>query len=44
MPFRSPIERRFIADLITTLDEAYDVRSIGIDLIFDQPTVDEQPS
>lgn len=41
MPFRSPIERRFIADLIRALDQAYDVRSIGIDLIFDQPTIDE---
>lgn len=41
MPFRSPINRRFVADLIATLDRKFAVRSIGVALIFDQPTVPE---
>jgi class 3 adenylate cyclase/CHASE2 domain-containing sensor protein len=36
-PFRSPINRRFVADLVTTLSD-YRLRALGIDLIFDQPT------
>jgi class 3 adenylate cyclase/CHASE2 domain-containing sensor protein len=36
-PFRSPINRRLIADLVRTLAERK-VRALGIDLIFDQPT------
>lgn len=36
-PYRSPIDRDFLADLLTTL-EARGVRAIGIDLLFDQPT------
>jgi CHASE2 domain-containing sensor protein len=36
-PFRSPINRRLIADLVQTLAER-NVRALGIDLIFDQPT------
>jgi class 3 adenylate cyclase len=36
-PFRSPINRRLIADLVTTLSERQ-LRALGIDLIFDQPT------
>ncbi len=36
-PFRSPINRRLIADLVTTLSERK-LRALGIDLIFDQPT------
>lgn len=36
-PFRSPIDRGLIAELVTTLSERK-VRALGIDLIFDQPT------
>src|SRR6186713_350037 len=37
LPFRSPINRRLIADLVETLSARH-VRALGIDLIFDQPT------
>lgn len=37
LPFRSPINRRLIADLVETLSGRH-VRALGIDLIFDQPT------
>jgi class 3 adenylate cyclase/CHASE2 domain-containing sensor protein len=36
-PYRSPINRRLIADLVSTLS-ARKLRALGIDLIFDQPT------
>ena len=36
-PFRSPINRRLIADLVATLSERK-LRALGLDLIFDQPT------
>ena len=38
-PFRSPINRGLIADLVTTLSERK-LRALGIDLIFDQPTTE----
>jgi class 3 adenylate cyclase/CHASE2 domain-containing sensor protein len=37
LPFRSPISRHLIADLVNILSER-NVRALGIDLIFDQPT------
>src|SRR5262245_21773735 len=37
LPFRSPINRHLIADLVNILSERR-VRALGIDLIFDQPT------
>lgn len=36
-PYRSPIDRGFLADLITTL-AASDPRAIGVDIVFDQAT------
>jgi adenylate cyclase len=39
-PFRSPINRRLIADLVATL-AARNLRALGLDLIFDQPTTTE---
>ncbi|HUB98155.1 MAG TPA: CHASE2 domain-containing protein, partial [Stellaceae bacterium] len=36
-PYRSPIDRKFLADLLTTL-AARDPRAIGLDVLFDQPT------
>jgi adenylate cyclase len=36
-PYRSPIDRRFLADLVREL-EAKGARAIGIDVLFDQPT------
>ena len=36
-PFRSPINRRLVAELVQTLSQRK-VRALGIDLIFDQPT------
>jgi adenylate cyclase len=36
-PYRSPIDRGFLADLIARIDSAHP-KSIGIDLLFDQPT------
>ncbi|HNP34709.1 MAG TPA: adenylate/guanylate cyclase domain-containing protein [Woeseiaceae bacterium] len=38
MPYRSPIDRGFIADLVELLCDQYRPRAIGIDTIFDQPT------
>ena len=38
MPYRSPIDRAFVTKLVTTLNADYNVKAIGIDLIFDQPT------
>ncbi len=37
VPFRSPINRRLIADLVDELGRR-NVRALGLDLIFDQPT------
>ncbi len=36
-PYRAPIDRRFLADLVTAI-AAKGPRAIGIDLLFDQPT------
>ena len=36
-PYRSPIDRAFIGDLLNTLD-AKGARAIGLDIILDQPT------
>jgi class 3 adenylate cyclase/CHASE2 domain-containing sensor protein len=41
MPYRSPIDREFIAQTIEKLTKQYNLRAIGVDLIFDQPTVAE---
>jgi class 3 adenylate cyclase len=40
-PYRSPIDRGFLADLIARIDSAHP-RAIGIDLLFDQPTQAEK--
>ena len=37
LPYRSPLDRRFLADLLRTL-EAAGVRAIGLDILLDQPT------
>ncbi len=42
MAYRSPIDRQFIAGLIEELNTKHNVRAIGIDLTFDQPTIAEQ--
>ena len=36
-PYRSPVDREFIAKLLTTL-EARGAKAIGVDFLFDQPT------
>jgi adenylate cyclase len=36
-PYRSPINRTFLANLITTLNRK-GVRTIGLDILFDRPT------
>jgi len=36
-PYRAPVDRQFLSDLLTTLAEK-GPRAIGIDLLFDQPT------
>lgn len=36
-PYRSPLSRTFLAQLITTLNQK-GVRAIGLDILFDQPT------
>ena len=36
-PYRSPVDREFLANLITSL-EAKGARAIGVDVLFDQPT------
>ena len=38
-PYRSPVDREFLANLITSLD-AKGARAIGVDVLFDQPTDD----
>ena len=35
--YRSPVDRKFLADLLLTL-QAKGVRAIGLDVLFDQPT------
>ena len=40
LPFRSPLDRRFLGIVIHHLATS-GVRAIGVDYIFDQPTVDE---
>src|SRR5688572_14356058 len=40
VPFRSPINRRLVADLVEELGRR-DVRALGLDLIFDQATTAE---
>jgi len=40
LPFRSPLDRRFLGIVIDHLVKS-GVRAIGVDSIFDQPTVDE---
>ncbi len=41
LPYRSPLDRAFIADLISHLDAA-GVTAIGLDLLLDQPTEPEK--
>ena len=41
MPYRSPLDRAFLASVIESLNDRHRVRAIGIDVIFDQPTVPE---
>ena len=36
-PYRSPVDRGFLSDLVQHIDKAHP-RAIGIDLLFDQPT------
>lgn len=36
-PYRSPVDRAFLADLLQALDKKHP-KAIGIDLLFDQPT------
>ncbi|MFZ1538343.1 MAG: adenylate/guanylate cyclase domain-containing protein [Chromatiaceae bacterium] len=36
-PYRSPVSRTFLADLVTLLNEK-GVKAIGLDILFDQPT------
>lgn len=38
-PYRSPIKRSFLADLLESLDAAQP-KAIGLDVLFDQPTTD----
>jgi class 3 adenylate cyclase len=40
-PYRSPIDRKFIAELIQTL-AARGVKAIMVDMLFDQPTEDDK--
>lgn len=37
LPYRSPVDRMFLANLLETLEDA-GVRAIGLDILFDQPT------
>lgn len=37
LPFRAPINRGFLADVLTSL-QAKNVRAVGVDVVFDQPT------
>jgi len=41
LPVRSPIDRDFLADLLETLKRA-GVRAVGLDILFDQPTIPDQ--
>lgn len=36
-PYRSPVDRRFLAELLQTLEKK-GARAIGVDVLFDQPT------
>jgi class 3 adenylate cyclase/CHASE2 domain-containing sensor protein len=36
-PYRSPVDRAFLASLLTTLEQK-GARAIGVDILFDQPT------
>jgi len=40
-PYRSPVQRKFLAQLLESLDEI-EPRAIGLDLIFDQATIPEE--
>ena len=40
-PYRSPIDRGFLASLLSTLQKAK-VRAVGLDILFDQPTQAEK--
>ena len=40
-PFRSPVNRAFLARLIKKL-EAADIKAVGVDVLFDTPTIPEQ--
>ena len=40
-PYRSPVDRAFLAELIRTVDAA-GARAIGFDVLFDQPTEPEK--
>ncbi len=37
LPYRSPLDRRFLAGVLRTLEDG-GVRAIGLDILFDQPT------
>lgn len=37
LPFRAPVSRKFIADLLVTIEQK-GVRAVGLDILFDQPT------
>ena len=37
LPFRAPISRQFVADLLVTLEQK-GVRAVGVDILFDQPS------
>src|SRR5687768_13620531 len=39
-PFRSPVERTFLAEVLRTL-ATRNVRAVGLDILFDQPTIAE---
>jgi len=41
LPYRSPIDRRFLAELISGLGGS-GARAIGVDIVFDQPTEPEK--
>jgi len=40
-PYRSPLDRRFVASILTLLDKA-GARAIGVDLLFDQATEEDK--
>ncbi len=37
LPFRAPISRKFVANLLVTIEQK-GVRAVGVDILFDQPT------